>query len=218
MKDTSKGPFRCKECGQLSYHWEGYGYCADCWKPKSFHKRRCIEREAIQELERRIGLQVVDKGQPLSEPDKVTDGNRLNVATVVRELIDNVVSFKTGGQERIEKALAVYIPADLPAWQGWIKAIKEAVDPVRSWFDGDGEIQPPPTDIAIARMAVEELVKDRDELITARNDVLHWKAMHAAVVDRCGKILDLIYKETQGKDCATFASIVFIIDNAQSPA
>lgn len=47
-------------------------------------------------------------------------------------------------------------------------ALAAAVEPVRHWFDGGGEIKSP-TDVAIAAMAVEELVRDRDELIRARN-------------------------------------------------
>lgn len=49
-----------------------------------------------------------------------------------------------------------------------------AVDPVRSWFDGDGEIEPP-SDVAIVEMAVEELQKDREEvqrLRTALHQIL----------------------------------------------
>lgn len=49
-----------------------------------------------------------------------------------------------------------------------------AVDPVRLWFDGDGEIEPP-SDVAIVEMAVEELQKDREEvqrLRTALHQIL----------------------------------------------
>lgn len=42
-----------------------------------------------------------------------------------------------------------------------------AVDPVRSWFDGDGEVAMP-SDVEIAKMAVEELQKDREEVLRLR--------------------------------------------------
>jgi len=50
-------------------------------------------------------------------------------------------------------------------------ALKAAVDPVRSWFDGDGEIEPPPTDADIARMAVEELQKDRESVLVLERKI-----------------------------------------------
>lgn len=43
--------------------------------------------------------------------------------------------------------------------------LRAAVDPVRHWFDGDGAISPTPTDADIARTAVEELQRDRAELV-----------------------------------------------------
>lgn len=50
---------------------------------------------------------------------------------------------------------------------GRLVDLRIAVEPVRSWFDGDGEIATP-SDVEIAKMAVEELQKDREEVLRLR--------------------------------------------------
>lgn len=63
-------------------------------------------------------------------------------------------------------------------------ALKTAVDPVRSWYDGDGDIEPPPTDVDIARLAVEDLQSDRKQVIALEADLRRVSALLAVERER----------------------------------
>lgn len=57
--------------------------------------------------------------------------------------------------------------------------LRLAVDPVRHWFDGDGNLEPPRTDVEIAKMAVEELRSDRNKLLDAEVQIAHLQGLLA---------------------------------------
>lgn len=84
-------------------------------------------------------------------------------------------------------------------------ALRAAVDPVRSWYDGDGQIEPPPTDVDIARQAIVDLQSDRDEVLTLeaeRRKLLDWTVVLDIVAERLAALRDGLPSEVHDADAA----------------
>lgn len=124
----------------------------------------------------------------------------------------NVVSWTNGGYDRCVKLIATVLDspaetearADLCRFQG---SLQHIVEPVRSWFDGDGEI-PRPTDLEIASSAVNELLLDRDMLnrlwqAVRLADVAHGDCSAAMACRWCALRSDIDLREDARREFIT---------------
>lgn len=86
-------------------------------------------------------------------------------------------------------------------------ALRAAVDPVRNWYDGDGETEPPPTDVDIARQAIVDLQRDRDEIVRLSADrrkqlSADWAVVIDIVAERLNALRNGLPQEAADADAA----------------